>query len=207
MRKKLKTIQVPDGLISNQYSNGVNVSPKTTYLYVWLKILLTDYKTNTLQIQPNILIENLQWKTKEMLRSHLKVLKNMGYITYQDEFDNKTLRANQLLHITILKYKGGFKEITEKSIKEKLLSLKEIDKEKVLRLCFLIKCYTNKNYGYCWLTYNQIQKWGQVRRESIENLITTLSKEKLLSVTKGSVIKDKSEQIRKENNKYNLLFN
>lgn len=206
MRKKLKTIQVPDGLISNQLrKDGMKISPKTTYLYVWIKMLLSDFKTNTLTITPKALREELQWKSNFILKNHLKALKDLGYITYQDDFDNGTLKPNKPLMIKITEIRSNFKELTEKSIKEKIL-VSTTDPEKALRLCYLIKCYTNEEYGYCWLTYNQIQSWGQIRRAQIETITSELTKASLMTVTKGNTIKDTTDRLRKENNKYSLLF-
>lgn len=204
---KMKVIQVPDGLISSQFrEDGLKVSPKTLYLYVYIKILLNDYSSNVLHIQPIELRTKVNWKTNGMLKTHLKILKDLGYITYQDEFDNGTLKPNQLLEIKIAKISSNFKQLTEKSIKEKILSLND-NPDKVLKFCFLTKAYTNKNFGYCWLTFDQISQWGNIRKNEINDINNQLVKAKLLHISKGVNIIDNSDRVRKENNKYKLLFN
>lgn len=204
-KKNVKSIQVPDGLISNQLrEDNIKISPKTTYLYVWLKILLTDYKTNTLTITPKELRENLKWKSKAILKNHLKTLKDLGYITYQDEFDNGNLQAHQPLMITILSVKENFKKIRENVLLEKVMV--SSSPEKAIRFCYLIRCYTNQEYGYCWLTYTQIREYGQIRREDIEELIFELSRLKVIEVERGTFKYDSQNRYRKENNKYFLLI-
>lgn len=204
--KKMKVIQVPDGLISSQYrEDGIKVSPKTLFLYVWLKILLTDFDSNLLSIQPIVLRTTIGWKTNVMLKNHMKILKELTYITYQDEFDNGKLQANQELEIKIAKIGSNFKQLTEKSVKEKILPATNTP-DKALKLCFLIKAYTNKQFGYCWLTFEQFEKWGNLRQNDIGTISTQLVKKNLLHIARGDVIIDNSDRVRKENNKYQLLF-
>lgn len=208
--KNLKKIQVPDGLISNQFrKDDVKVSPKITYLYVWLKMLLRNYETSVLEITPIKLKKQVGWKSNHMLKNHLLRLKKLGYISYQDEFDNGELRPHQELCIyikRITELNVYFKELSEKSIKEKIIPATD-KPEKAIRFCYMMKCYTNINYGYCWLTYEQIQKWGNIRLQEQNELGKLLSEKKILYITKGETIKDKAGQIRKENNKYQLLIN
>jgi hypothetical protein len=71
----------------------------------------------------------------------------------------------------------------------------------------MIKCFTNKDYGYCWLTFKQFEEWGNLRQQELNELCNQLSKAKLIYVTRGKIIRDNSDTIRKENNKYQLLFN
>jgi hypothetical protein len=207
-KKKLKKIQIPDGLISNQHrKDKLKISPKVTYLYVWLKMLLRDYENNVIEITPKNLKDKLGWSTNPMIKKHLQELKRLGYITYQEEYDLGSLKPHQPLIIHIKKIRDlgeNFKEITEKSIKGKILTATD-KPEKAIRFCYLIKCYTNMNYGYCWLTYEQIEKYGCIRRREQNDLGEQLVKNKIVDITRGKMIKDNNEVFRKENNKYNLV--
>lgn len=171
-------------------------------------MLLYDYEASTVEMSLKKLKDILGWCTNPMLKRHLKILKELGYICYPDEVDSGELKPNQKVKIHIVKISElneWFKEITEKSIRENIIPATN-KPEKAVRFCFLIKHYTNMEYGYCWLTYEQIQNWGNIRHQEINELIITLEKAKLLYVTRGNVIKDTQDRIRKENNKYQLLF-
>jgi hypothetical protein len=210
MKNKNKFIQIPNGLISNQLrEDSVKVSPKTTYLYVWLKILQYDFENKSLKIQLSTLKEKLGWKTNPMLKNHLGILKDLGYINYQNDYDEGKLKPSQYLNIEFYDIKTDFTQLSQGNILNRLFQISHNDfkPDKALRLCLLIKCYTNKKYGYCWLTYEQIRLWGDIRKQEINNISTILSKEKLIRVTKGTVIKDTDGKIKKENNKYNLFIN
>lgn len=209
-RKNLKRIQVPDGLICNQFRNdNVKIPTKATYLYVWLKMLLQDFQKNIIEISPKELKGYLGWKKNETLKGHLVTLKELGYISYQDEYERGELKPNQkiVIHITSIKdLEEHFKELYEISIKDKILKATD-EPEKAIRLCYLIKCFTNKDYGYCWLTFKQFEDWGNLRQQDLNSIIKQLEKAKLLYVTRGSTIKDTNNIIRTENNKYQLNFN
>jgi hypothetical protein len=209
-RKQLKRIQVPDGLISNQHrKDGIKIQPKLTYLYVCIKILQQDFGTNILGITPKELKEYVGWKKNETLKGHLVSLKELGYISFQDEYEQGKLKPNQkiIIHITAIKDLGEyFKELYEISIKEKILKATD-EPEKAVRLCYMIKCYTHKDYGYCWLTFKQFEEWGNIRQQDLNSIIKQLEKAKLLHVTRGSTFKDTNNIIRTENNKYELSFN
>jgi hypothetical protein len=169
-------------------------------------MLLIDYKTNTLLITPIQLRKALGWETNIMLKKHLKTLKDLNYITYQDALDDSTLKPNQLLEVKISNVNSDFTELTEKSIKENILVI-TTNRESLVRLCYLIKCYTNSDYGYCWLTYEQISEYGSIRKNDMNKLTTVLSDNEILSIDRGKNIVDKLGKIRRENNKYRLLIN
>lgn len=200
-----KTIQIPVSLISNQYrDDDIAIPPKTTYLYVWLRMLLTDYNSYKLTIYPNTLRQELNWKTNVMLKNHISTLKSLGYITYQDDFDKGTLRPNQPLEIQLQHISKNFVQITETSIKERIIPATN-QPEKAVRLCLMLKHYTNKEYGYSWLTYVQIQEWGNIRKQDIKKIYDSLEEANVLKVTVGETFRDSTGTIRKENNKYQLL--
>lgn len=199
-------IQVPDGLISNLVRD-VKISPNTTYLYVRLKLLLSDYSNNTVHITLKRLREIIGWKCARKTKANLRELKSLGYIEYNDKYDEDGFKSGQEVEIKITQINENFKQLSRNSVLQILENTQ--NSEKAIRLCYLYKSYTNKEYGYAWLTYSAINQIGTIRRQDIPDINKELERAKIISVIHGLFVIDTTTETTKrtrENNRYTLLL-
>ena len=198
-------IQVPDGLISNLV-HDIKISPNTTYLYVRLKLLLSDYNNNTVYITLKRLRETLGWKCARKTKANLKELKDLGYINYGDIYDESGFKNGQEIEITINKINENFKQLSRQSVFKILENTQ--NPEKAIRLCYLYKSYTNKEYGYAWLSYSAINQIGNIRRQDIPDVNKELELNSIISIQHGLYVTDSTTEVStqvRENNRYSLL--
>jgi hypothetical protein len=214
VQSKISYIQVPNSLICNK-----EIKSQAVYLYIILK--MSCNKSNTVTISKNKLLAKLEWNDNRTLKTHMEQLKTNNYIQY----DFTSLPINKTMTINIRKLNTANKnksdyftqidrdtihkvfDVAQKTpIKIKKDTTYADLKDKSIRLIYLYeKCY-NKEYGYAWISYREIQAQTGISNKYIKSINTHLKKHKILNVTIGNKYENNEGKEVRERNKYSVNF-
>ncbi|HEY5588870.1 MAG TPA: hypothetical protein VIK86_07945 [Candidatus Paceibacterota bacterium] len=191
-------ITVPFILIENKEGQA-KVKPNTTYLYMMLKTYNT--KTNIVSIRQKALLKKLKWNDNRTLKKHLQELKSMQLI----EYDFTELPIHSDLQIKFTPTESYYKTLTIHMI-NKIQESCTINIEQTIRLFMYYYLKVNNEWGYAWVSYDDINQYARIRKSYIKSLNDEMQKNKLIEIDLGEWYENAYEDVIKERNKYNVIL-